>query len=130
MVRVCNYTEILNDARRKSMKSLRFFVVALLGLMLITGLVACGSSDSGSDTYTASGTYTYDPGTQELNLTIENTSYPAGCGPDTVGVETFTVTELTETSLVWDDGSEITAFTVILNQDGTFTATSPIMICS
>jgi len=140
------------------MKSLRFFVVAVLGLMLTTGLVACGSSDSGSDTYTASGTYDYvslGPGTGTLTIDITSTTYPdTNCnGRVSMGPESFNVTDLTAATMTWNAQTDnmqwtganngditgtwelafggITYYTMVISAtDNTVTVTSPTSICS
>lgn len=138
------------------MKFLRFFAVAMLGLILVAGLVACGSSSSdssGISSYAASGTYDYNEGTGQLTITIASSTYPMDCdqGPG-VGTETFTITDLSATLMEWDDGNEVMGwtgsnsggitgtwqlayngvnyYTLVMNSDGTFTLSSPTTVCS
>jgi len=95
----------------RNLKSIkRFMVLLCIFLTSIFTLSCCGISgdDNGDDdklqTYYASGTYVYDPGTGILTATFTYSEFP-GCGP-VVGVETYDVDSISATTMVWNNGEE------------------------
>ncbi len=65
------------------------------------------NTNTGTGSSTATGTYNLDTQTNVLTINVTATNFH-GCGPDERGIEYFTVTSLTETSMVWldQDGDE------------------------
>ena len=90
-------------------KSLKIIMVLLcVGLLsILTFSCDGGGGDDGADntpqTYTASGTYTYDSDTGVLAFTITNSNF-TGCGPD-VGDDTEDVESISETTMYWPENN-------------------------
>ncbi len=62
-----------------------------------------GSSGSGGDnTGSAGGGYVYDDTSDTLTITISSSDFDGDCGPEP-GTEEFTITELTATTMTWQD---------------------------
>lgn len=86
------------------------FVISLFAMFMF-GCSSSGDSDdknTGStnpaETYTASGTYTYDANTGTLSATFTSTEFTS-CGPE-LGTENINVSSISATTMVWDEGSE------------------------
>jgi len=90
----------------KIMKPIAILFFISLTLIIISSCCLSDSSGGGDspDTYTASGTYVYESGTGILTATFTYSEFP-GCGPG-VGVETYIVDSISETTMVWDPGTE------------------------
>lgn len=98
------------------MKSNLRSMKVVLAVLLIVSLTACGSGGSSNDggggdnggnggdraaSYTASGTYTYDPGTGTLILNTTSSDFECE-GPE-IGTEQITVSSITSTTMIWTD---------------------------
>ena len=89
-------------------------VIAVLMFTLFLAIACGGSGDSGGGAGgdvagSAGGDYSYNPGTSTLSITISSSDFVGDCGPEP-GTEEFTVTELTETTMIWlgSDTEELT----------------------
>lgn len=124
------------------------------GVALIA-LCACGGGDDDEDsgaTYTAQGNWTFDDPTDLLTLEPTASEFPAGCGPGVGSVEQYTVLEVTDTIMTWQDGPEVLVwtrppgtpddpvgtwtmvdeeefYTLTIAGDGTFTVTGQNVFC-
>ena len=83
-------------------------IMLVFCLSLTSIFILSCSSGSGDDdnpqTYNASGTYVYDSATGILTATFTYSEFP-GCGPG-VGVETYGVDSISDTTMVWNEGEE------------------------
>ena len=87
------------------MNHLKKYLALFAVTFLLLGLVACGSDDSSTPDYTASGTYTFD-GDQLANI-YTSTDYPVtSCGPSTVGTQVYTVDPIVSTFLTWVNNAD------------------------
>lgn len=77
--------------------------------------------------YTASGSYTYSSGTGTVNWA--SSDFPSGCGPTAGKIDTFTITSITSTTLIWQDAGGWLAWTrssgTAGDITGTWSATDP-----
>ena len=72
--------------------------------------------------YTASGTYTYSAGTGTVNWA--NSSFPSDCdGPAAGKTDTFTITSITSTTMVWQKAGDWFAWTRSSGTAGDITGT-------
>ena len=71
------------------------------GMMLDALPGSIGNDGDAVATYTASGTYTYDPGTG--TLTLNTTSSDFECEGPEIGTEQITVSSITSTTMVWEE---------------------------
>lgn len=96
-----------------TLKSLKHItVVVIIGLISVFMLSCTGSSgggdgdgaDNAPQTYTATGTYTYNPDTGALAGNFTSSEF-TGCGPE-VGSFEINVNSISETTMVWDEGGD------------------------
>lgn len=97
-------------------KSLNFFTIIFTIGIASVFMLSCSGSSGGGDgndndsantapqSYTASGTYTYNSNTGELTTNLTTSDFPT-CGPN-VGVDTITVDSVTATTMTWDEGED------------------------
>jgi hypothetical protein len=93
--------------RNRYLKNIKLIMVVFCFSLTSIFILSC-SSGSGDDdnpqTYNASGTYVYDSESGILTATFTYSEFP-GCGPG-VGVETYDVDSISDTTMVWNEGEE------------------------
>ena len=103
--------------KKRIFKRLKFIMIVFaIGIFSVV-VLSCGGSSGGDDdnsnandtndppqSYTASGTYTYNSDTGELTTNFTTSDFPT-CGPK-VGVDTITVDSVTATNMIWDEGED------------------------